>query len=115
MISDGNGFEVQKWKPLLNKRNSRSSENFDCQTVEYASNPKGECTKKYDCKKDCHTVNKLECTTSEKLTCSTKMKKKCSVVKKTICPNTRYKRSSETLSRHSILINSTVKKIVLKL
>ena len=103
MISDGNGFEVQKWKPLLNKRNSRSSENFDCQTVEYASNPKGECTKKYDCKKDCQTVNKLECSTSEKLTCSTKMKKKCSVVKKTICPNSRrYKRSSETLSRHSI-------------
>ena len=97
MISDGNGFE-----PLLNKRNSRS-ENFDCQTVEYASNPKGECIKKYDCKKDCQTVNKLECTTSEKLTCSTKMKKKCSVVKKTICPNSRrYKRSSETLSRHSI-------------
>ena len=106
MISDGNGFEVQNWKPLLNKRSSRSSEIFDCQTVEYASNPKGDCTKIYDCKNDCHTVNKLECTASEKLTCSTKMKKKCSVVKKTICPNSRYKRSSETVSRRSILINS---------
>ena len=105
MISDGNGFEVQNWKPLFNKRNPRS-ENFDCQTREYTSNPKGECTKNYDCKKDCQTVNKLECTTSEKLSCSTKMKKKCSVVKKTICPNSRYKRSSDTLSRHSILINS---------